>query len=82
MHPPRPRNNRPTPRRVGRKHAGVAHQRKARRRDALSTAPDTLDDADLEVALDEVEADAPTDEAREALDAMASRIESIRKAVA
>ena len=47
-----------------------------------TTAPDTFDDADLEVALDEVEADAPTDEAREVLDAMASMIESIRKAVA
>jgi len=45
-------------------------------------APDTLDDPDIEDALDEVEANAPTDEAGTVLDAMAAMIESIRKAVA
>jgi hypothetical protein len=42
MHPSRPRNNRPTPRGVRRKHAVVAHQRKARRRDERHQAREKL----------------------------------------
>lgn len=41
-----------------------------------------IDDADLEQALDELEADAPADAASDVIKAMAAMIEGVRKAVA
>ena len=41
-----------------------------------------IDDADLEQALDELDADAPTDAGSDVIKAMAAMIEGVRKAVA